>query len=165
MRLPTGCITGQIYQFTFEAAEEILRHRIVVRLTLPGHTLHKAQFFELFPVRRCRILHAPIRMKHQPWRRMLPFYSHAECRQGQRRIDAVGKRIPHYFLGAKIFYDCRGDTTQRLCGRCANRFFVRLHRNDAGILSYFKEFLCDMTENSSADAVQSRQACFAWCRS
>ena len=44
--------------------------------------------------------------------------------------------------------------------RCANSFFVRLHRNDAGILAYCKEFLCDMTENSSADAAQSRQAGF-----
>ena len=95
MRLPTGCIAGQIYQFTLKAAEEILRHRIVVRLALPGYTLHKAQFFELFPVCRCRILHAPIRMKHQPRCRALPFYSHAKCRQGQRRIDAVGKCIAH----------------------------------------------------------------------
>ena len=47
-----------------------------------------------------------------------------------------------------------------MCGRCANRFFVRLHRNDAGILEYCKEFLCDMTENSSADAAHSRQAGF-----
>ena len=70
LRLPTGCITGQIYQFTFEAAEEIFRHRIVVRLALPGHTLHKAQFFELFSVRRCRILHAPIRMKPPDFFRM-----------------------------------------------------------------------------------------------
>ncbi|MED9892232.1 MAG: hypothetical protein UFK95_08360, partial [Ruminococcus champanellensis] len=28
------------------------------------------------------------------------------------------------------------------------------------ILAYCKEFLCDMTENSSADAAQSRQAGF-----
>ena len=50
-----------------------------------------------------------------------------------------------------------------MCGRCANRFFVRLHRNDAGILAYCKEFLCDMTENSSADAAHSRQAGFVRC--
>ena len=42
-----GCVAGQIYQFTLETAEEILRHRIVVGLALPGHALHKAQFFEL----------------------------------------------------------------------------------------------------------------------
>ncbi|MED9892218.1 hypothetical protein, partial [Ruminococcus champanellensis] len=34
------------------------------------------------------------------------------------------------------------------------------HRNDEGILAYCKEFLCDMTDNSSTDAVQSRQARF-----
>ena len=109
-----GCVAGQIYQFTLEAAEEIFRHRIVVGLALPGHTLHKAQFFELFPVRRCRILHAPIRMKHQPWRRMLPFYSHAECRQGQRRIDAVGKCIAHHFLVQRSFMIARA-TTRKDC--------------------------------------------------
>ena len=56
-----------------------------------------------------------------------------------------------------------GNTAQRMCGRCANRFFVRLHRNDAGILAYCKEFLCDMTENASADAAHSRQAGFVRC--
>ena len=66
----------------------------------------------------------------------------------------------------KIVYDkkvSKGNTAQRMCGRCANRFFVRLHRNDAGILAYCKEFLCDMTENSSADAAHSRQAGFVRC--
>ncbi|MBO5449668.1 MAG: hypothetical protein J5994_10135 [Ruminococcus sp.] len=37
-----------------------------------------------------------------------------------------------------------------MCGRCAVRFFVRLYRNGEGILSYFKEFLCDMTENNAS---------------
>ena len=53
-----------------------------------------------------------------------------------------------------------GNTAQRLCVRCAVRFFVRLHKFDAAILSYYKENLCDMTENMQADDVQSRQACF-----
>ena len=35
---------------------------------------------------------------------------------------------------------------QDLCGRCADKFFDRLHRNDAGIPLYFKEFLCNMAE-------------------
>ena len=42
-------------------------------------------------------------------------------------------------------------------------FFVRLYRNSAGILSYVKGFLCKMTENMSADSVQSRQAGFVRC--
>ncbi|CCO04675.1 hypothetical protein predicted by Glimmer/Critica [Ruminococcus bicirculans (ex Wegman et al. 2014)] len=40
--------------------------------------------------------------------------------------------------------------------RCVARFFVSLYRNDAGILPYFKEFLCEITENLQADCVQSR---------
>ena len=33
-----------------------------------------------------------------------------------------------------------------MCGRNAVRFFVRVHKNDAVILTYYKEFLCAMTE-------------------
>ena len=47
--------------------------------------------------------------------------------------------------------------------RCVVRFFVRLHKNFAGILSYVKGFLCDMMGNMQADYVQSRQACFVQC--
>ena len=53
-----------------------------------------------------------------------------------------------------------GNTAQSLCVRCAARFFGRLRRNFAGILSYVKGFLCNMTENQQADCVQSRQAGF-----
>ena len=49
-----------------------------------------------------------------------------------------------------------GNTAQSLCVRCAARFFGRLRRNFAGILSYVKRFLCNMTENQQADCVQSR---------
>jgi hypothetical protein len=38
-----------------------------------------------------------------------------------------------------------------------------LHRNFAGILSYGKEFLGNMTKNQQADCVQSRQAGFVRC--
>ena len=74
-------------------------------------------------------------------------------------LCAVPDKIPFY----ERFGFTYGNTAQRMCGRCANRFFVRLHRNDAGILAYCKEFLCDMTENSSADAAHSRQAGFVRC--
>jgi hypothetical protein len=49
-----------------------------------------------------------------------------------------------------------GNTAQRLLCRYAARFFVRLYRNFAGILSYVKEFLCKMTENIQVDVQQSR---------
>ena len=53
-----------------------------------------------------------------------------------------------------------GSTAQSLYVRCVVRFFGRLHRNSAGILSYGKGFLGNMTENLHADCVQSRQAGF-----
>ena len=35
-------------------------------------------------------------------------------------------------------------------------FFVSLYESDAGILAYFKEFSCKMTENLQARCVPSR---------
>ena len=55
-------------------------------------------------------------------------------------------------------------TPHKACAEDApTDFFVRLYRNSAGILSYVKGFLCKMTENMSADSVQSRQAGFVRC--
>ncbi|MGB4091062.1 MAG: HlyD family efflux transporter periplasmic adaptor subunit [Ruminococcus flavefaciens] len=55
-------------------------------------------------------------------------------------------------------------TPHKTCAEYApTDFFVRLYRNSAGILTYVKEFLCKMTENMSADSVQSRQAGFVRC--
>ncbi len=52
---------------------------------------------------------------------------------------------------------CLGNTAQRLCGNCADRFFVRLYKFDAGGLTPAKENLCKMTENMQVSAVQSAQ--------
>ena len=55
-------------------------------------------------------------------------------------------------------------TPHKACAEDApTDFFVRLYRYSAGILSYGKGFLCKMTENMSADSVQSRQAGFVRC--
>ena len=55
-------------------------------------------------------------------------------------------------------------TPHKACAEDAQTdFFVRLYRNSAGILSYVKGFLCKMTENMSADSVQSRQVGFVRC--
>ncbi len=61
-------------------------------------------------------------------------------------------------------YNVIKATPHKACAEDApTDFFVRLYRNSAGILSYVKGFLCKMTENMSADSVQSRQAGFARC--
>ncbi len=46
---------------------------------------------------------------------------------------------------------------------CTVRFFVRLSKNSAGILTYVKGFLGKMTEKMQARHVQSRQAVFVRC--
>jgi hypothetical protein len=56
-----------------------------------------------------------------------------------------------------------GNTAQGLLYRYVVRFFVRLYRNFAGILSYVKKFLCKITENIQVDVQQSRQAVFVRC--
>lgn len=38
-----GVILAQVNQFTFETAEKVLRHSVVVRVTLAGHALPDAQ--------------------------------------------------------------------------------------------------------------------------
>ena len=47
-----------------------------------------------------------------------------------------------------------GNTAQPLCVRYEIRFFVRVHKFDAGGLTPGKENLCAMTENMQADDVQ-----------
>ena len=57
----------------------------------------------------------------------------------------------------------KGNTAQRLRRRYAVRFFGRLCRNFAGILTYVKKFMCKMPENMQVYALQSRQAVFVRC--
>ena len=56
-----------------------------------------------------------------------------------------------------------GNTAQRLWYRYAVRFFVRLPKFAAGILTYFKVNLGDMTENLQVDVPQSSQAVLVRC--
>ena len=56
-----------------------------------------------------------------------------------------------------------GNTAQRTVRQMCSRFFVRLSKNSAGILTYVKEFLGEMTENLQTDDVLSRQAVFVRC--
>ena len=58
---------------------------------------------------------------------------------------------------------CLGNTARRLCANCAVSFFVRLHRFSEGILPYFKEKMCNMTEKMQVSCVQSLQAVFVRC--
>ena len=57
----------------------------------------------------------------------------------------------------------RQITAQRLWYRYAVRFFVRLPKFTAGILTYFKVNLGNMTENLQVDVPHSSQAVFVRC--
>ena len=58
---------------------------------------------------------------------------------------------------------CLGNTARLLYVRNAVRFFVRLPKFTAGILTYFKVNLGDMTDNLQVDVPQSSQAVFVRC--
>ena len=60
------------------------------------------------------------------------------------------------------FFYC-GNTAQPLCVRYAVRFFVRVHKFDAGGLTPGKENLCAMTGNMQADDVQRRKPWVVRC--
>lgn len=49
----------------------------------------------------------------------------------------------------------KGNAAQRSSRDCADRFFVRLYKFDAGGLTPAKENLCKMTENMQASGRQS----------
>lgn len=57
----------------------------------------------------------------------------------------------------------QGNTAQRLCVRCAVRFFVRWNKKRSEYFVYSRAFLWNMTENMQAYDVQSRQALFVRC--
>ena len=55
-------------------------------------------------------------------------------------FQVIFKAIPHNY--------CRADAQSDFSSDCI--------KNDAGILAYVKEFLCDMAENLQADVRQRR---------
>ena len=78
------------------------------------------------------------------------------------------KQYPQTFLRKKFDKNLfalfsLGNTERRLCANCAVSFFVRLHRFSEGILPYFKEKMCNMTEKMQVSCVQSLQAVFVRC--
>ena len=61
---PCGVVL-EVDQFTLEAAEEVLRNGVVIRIAAAGHTLPDAVGFQALPVGPGGILDAPVAVKNQ----------------------------------------------------------------------------------------------------
>ena len=62
-------IVLEVDQFTLEAAEEVLRNGVVIRVAAAGHTLPDAIGFQALPVGPGGILDAPVAVKDQTFGR------------------------------------------------------------------------------------------------
>ena len=71
-----GVIPAQVNQFTFEAAEKVLRHSVVVGVAFAGHALTDAQRGKPAPKGFRGILDAPVTVENQARAGPLAAYSH-----------------------------------------------------------------------------------------
>lgn len=100
---PAGIETAQVNQLAFQAAEKVFRHSVVVGVALAGHALPDAQGSQTLTEGRGGVLDAPVAVEDQSRGRALPTDGHVQGVQGKLGVDALGKGIPHNFLGAQVF--------------------------------------------------------------
>lgn len=74
-----GVIAVQVNQFTFEAAEKVLCHSVVVRVAFAGHALPDAQRGKPVSKGFCGILDAPIAVENQARAGPFTAYRHVQC--------------------------------------------------------------------------------------
>ena len=73
-----GVIFAQVDQFTFEAAEKVLRHSVVVGVAFAGHALPDAQRGKPAPKGFRGILDAPVTVENQARAGPFTAYSHVQ---------------------------------------------------------------------------------------
>ena len=86
-------IVLEVDQFTLEAAEEVLRNGVVIRVAAAGHALSDAVGFQALPVGPGGILDAPVTVKNQTSGGLTPAIGHIQGCQRQLGIDLVGEGI------------------------------------------------------------------------
>ena len=75
-----GAILAQVDPFTFEAAEKVLRHSVVVGVAFAGHALPDAQGGKPVPKGFRGILDAPVTVENQA--RAGPFAAYRHVQRG-----------------------------------------------------------------------------------
>ena len=73
-----GVIPAQVNQFTFETAEKVFRHSVVVGVAFAGHALPDAQRGKPVPKGFRSILDAPVTVENQARAGPLAAYSHVQ---------------------------------------------------------------------------------------
>ena len=71
-----GAILAQVDPFTFEAAEKVLRHSVIVGVAFAGHALPDAQHGKPAPKGFRGILDAPVTLENQARAGPLAAYGH-----------------------------------------------------------------------------------------
>ena len=88
-----GRVVLEVDQLTLEAAEEVLRNGVVIRVAAAGHTLPDAIGFQALPVGPGGILDAPVAVKDQTFGRFTAAIRHIQGCQCQLGIDLVEEGI------------------------------------------------------------------------
>ena len=99
---PSGWILFEVDQLTFQAAEKVLRNRIVVRISFAGHALPDPIGRQLMLISISGILNPTITVKDESPIWLLALHSHIQCSQCKLCIDPVGEGIPNNLLEAEI---------------------------------------------------------------
>ena len=74
-----GVILTQVNQFTFETAEKVFRHSVVVGGAFAGHTLPDAQPGKPVSIGFRGILDAPVTVENQARAGSFTAYRHVQC--------------------------------------------------------------------------------------
>ena len=99
---PCGVVL-EVDQFTLEAAEEVLRNSVVIRVAAAGHALPDTIGFQALPVDPGGILDTPVAVKNQTSGGLTPTIRHIQGCQRQPGIDLVGEGITNDLACTQVF--------------------------------------------------------------
>ena len=96
-------IVLEVDQLTLEAAEEVFRNGVVIRVAAAGHALPDTIGFQAFPVGPGGILDTPVAVKNQTSGGFTPTIRHIQGCQRQPGIDLVGEGITNDLACTQVF--------------------------------------------------------------
>ena len=96
----TGGVAREVDQLTFQAAEEIFGHGVVVGVAPAGHALADAVGLQTLTVGLGCVLDAAVTVEDQALGRSAAAVSHVQCRERELGVDSVGECVTDDFLQA-----------------------------------------------------------------
>ena len=115
LRRRTGRKIRQIHQLTFQTAEEILGHGVVIRVAAARHALADIVPPQCVTVALRGVLYAAVAVENETRCRPLSAHRHLQRGDGQRCVDAVGKGVSDNLFGTEILDN--GGVEPALAGR------------------------------------------------